>query len=152
MRLHVLTEIAYAGPLASGSLRKVAGAELPLAEQWMREFVRDVGIPPTGSDVGQRVAAGQLFFWVDGDEPRAMASWSRETRSGCAINTVYTPARFRGRGYGTTATAALSEALLAAGRGFCCLYTDLASPTPNSIYAKIGFRPIRDDLEIGFET
>ena len=44
-----------------------------------------------------------------------------------------------------------SETLLRSGRRFCCLYTDRANPTSNSIYAKVGYRPIRDDEEIAFE-
>jgi predicted GNAT family acetyltransferase len=41
--------------------------------------------------------------------------------------------------------------LLRAGRRFCCLYADLENPTANAIYAKIGFRKIRDDAEIAFD-
>ena len=80
-----------------------------------------------------------------------MVASARETRSGCCINTVSTPPRFRRCGYATAAVATLTDALLQAGRRFCCLYTDLANPTSNSIYAKIGYRPIRDDAEIAFE-
>jgi len=150
MRLHELTKISFSGPFVPGELRQATSAELPLARAWMDAFVRDVGIPSTGADMTQRIADGQVFFFVDGEEPRTMVSWSRQTRAGCAINTVYTPPQFRGRGYATTAVAKLSETLFAAGRRFCCLYTDLAKPAPNAIYAKIGFRPLRDDTEIEF--
>ena len=34
--------------------------------------------------------------------------------------------------------------LLEEGRSFCLLYTDLANPTSNAIYARIGYRGIRD--------
>jgi len=44
----------------------------------------------------------------------------------------------------------LIPGVLKGGRRFCCLYTDVANPTSNSIYAKIGYRPIRDDVEIDF--
>ena len=67
---------------------------MPLALEWMDEFVRDVGVPPMAPDLtGQRIARGQLYFWGDGENPRAMVAWGRETPSGCAINTVYTPQR-----------------------------------------------------------
>jgi predicted GNAT family acetyltransferase len=79
-----------------------------------------------------------------------MVASQRETRSGCAVNMVYTPPQFRRSGYATAAVATLSDALLKGGRRFCCLYTDVANPTSNSIYAKIGYRPIRDDVEIDF--
>jgi len=42
--------------------------------------------------------------------------------------------------------AALSELLLGRGFEFCVLYTDLANPTSNAIYARIGYRPVRDFL------
>jgi predicted GNAT family acetyltransferase len=80
-----------------------------------------------------------------------MAATTRDSGTGCAINTVYTPPRFRRSGYATAVVAALSGRLLEAGRRFCCLYTDTANPTSNSVYAKIGYRPIRDDVQIAFE-
>jgi predicted GNAT family acetyltransferase len=152
MRLHELTSVSFAGPLAAGTLRKAVDADLPRAREWMDGFVRDAGIHRSEPDWAQKlVERGQLFFWLDGGSPRAMVAWARETRSGCSINAVYTPAPYRGRGYATAAVATLSDTLLKAGRRFCCLYTDVANPTSNSIYAKIGYRPIRDDVEIAFE-
>jgi GNAT superfamily N-acetyltransferase len=151
MRLHELTSVSFPTPLPSGSLRKATEADLPLAREWVDAFQRDVGLTVAVPDMAQRtIGGGRLFFWVDAGRECAMVAFSRETRSGCAINMVYTPPQFRRSGYATAATATLSEALLKGGRRFCCLYTDLANPTSNSIYAKIGYRPIRDDVEIDF--
>jgi hypothetical protein len=151
MRIHELTRVSFAGQLAPGSLRKATEADLPLAREWVDAFVRDVGLAVAVPDMAQRlVARGLLFFWMDAGRESAMASSSRETRFGCAINMVYTPPQFRRSGYATAAVATLSDTLLKGGRRFCCLYTDLANPTSNSIYAKIGYRPIRDDVEIDF--
>ena len=153
MRLHELTRMSFAGPWPPGVLRKATDADLPLALEWTDEFVRDAGVPPMAANLTeQRIARGQLYFWVDGEHARAMVAWGRETPAGCAINTVYTPAAFRRRGYATAAVATLTQTLLEAGRRFCCLYTDLANPTSNSIYAKIGYRPIRGDVEIAFDA
>ncbi len=152
LRLHELTRVSFLSPLPPGSLRKAADADLPLAREWMDEYVRDTGIAPLAPDVTEQlVARDHLFFWLDGGSPRSMVATTRETRSVSAINTVYTPQQFRRRGYATAAVATLSQTLLTAGRRCCCLYTDLANPTSNSIYAKIGYRPIRDDMEIAFE-
>ena len=152
MRIHELTRVSFAGPLAPGSLRKATETDLPLAREWVDAFVRDVGLAVAVPDMAQRlVARGLLFFWIDAGRECAMVSSSRETRSGCAINMVYTPPQLRRAGYATAAVATLSDTLLKGGRRFCCLYTDLANPTSNSIYAKIGYRPIRDDVEIDFE-
>jgi len=38
----------------------------------------------------------------------------------------------------------LSQQLLGAGWEFCALFTDLANPTSNSIYQRIGYRPVAD--------
>lgn len=152
MRLHELTKVSFAGDMPPGSLRKATQADLPLAREWVDDYVRDVGLRFAVPEMAQRlIGREQMFFWVDAGSPRSMVASTRETRSGCSINTVYTPPGFRRSGYATAAVATLSDALLKSGRRFCCLYADLANPTSNSIYAKIGYRPIRDDAEIAFQ-
>ena len=65
--------------------------------------------------------------------------------STCArINLVYTLPAFRARGYATAAVAALTRRLLAGGSRYCCLYTDLANRTSNSVYRRIGYLPVCD--------
>jgi RimJ/RimL family protein N-acetyltransferase len=152
-KLHELTKVSLAGRAPPGSLRKATETDVALARDWVEAYVRDTGIDVPVEGLAQRlIERDQLFLWIDGGEPRAMAATTRPTRSGCSINTVYTPPRHRRRGYATAAVAALSDALLKGGRRFCCLYTDAANPTSNSIYAKIGYRPIRDDAELAFEA
>jgi len=46
--------------------------------------------------------------------------------------------------------AALSEMLLDRGYQFCFLYTDLANPTSNRIYQRIGYEPVCDVIEYRF--
>jgi hypothetical protein len=46
----------------------------------------------------------------------------------------------------------LSERLLEQGRDFCVLYTDLANPTSNSIYTRIGYRPVADSMMMALTT
>ena len=48
------------------------------------------------------------------------------------------------RAPGLALTAALTQQLLDGGRRFCFLFTDLANPTSNSIYQRIGYRPVSD--------
>jgi predicted GNAT family acetyltransferase len=40
--------------------------------------------------------------------------------------------------------AELTRRLIAGGRQFCFLFTDLANPTSNSIYQRVGYRPVTD--------
>ena len=63
---------------------------------------------------------------------------------------MYTPPEARGRGYASALVAELTAALLASGRSFCCLFTDLANPTSNRIYERIGYRPVTDVDEYRF--
>ena len=70
---------------------------------------------------------------------------------GIVVSLVYTPPAQRNRGYASAAVAALSQQLLDAGWEFCSLFTDLANPTSNSIYQKVGYRPIADVVDIDFE-
>ena len=48
--------------------------------------------------------------------------------------------------------ASLSEWLLHHGRRFCFLYTDLANPTANDIYRRIGYESVCDSADIRFEA
>jgi predicted GNAT family acetyltransferase len=59
------------------------------------------------------------------------------------IGPVYTPPEARGRGYGSAVTAHLTQHIRAGGAD-ACLFTDLANPTSNKIYAAIGYRPVAD--------
>jgi GNAT superfamily N-acetyltransferase len=151
LRLHALQRVELSADLAPGALRKATEADVALARDWIDAYVRDAGLDPAAPDAAERmIGHGKLYLWIDGGKARSMAAVSRETGSGCSINGVYTPPHERRRGYATAAVAALSEALLNAGQRFCCLYTDLANPTSNSIYAKIGYRPIRNDAQMTF--
>jgi predicted GNAT family acetyltransferase len=66
------------------------------------------------------------------------------------IGPVYTPREHRGRGYGSAVTAAASGLVLDRGMRFCFLYTDLANPTSNGIYMRIGYEPVCDSRELAF--
>jgi uncharacterized protein len=67
-----------------------------------------------------------------------------------SISLVYTPPPYRGRGYASNCVAALSQHLLDEGWKKCSLVTDLANPVSNSIYQKIGYRPVCDFTEYLF--
>ena len=79
-----------------------------------------------------------------------MAGQGPHSSHGITVNLVYTPPELRGRGYASACVAALSQQLLDAGWEFCTLYTDLANPTSNSIYQRIGYRPVCDSNEYHF--
>ena len=73
------------------------------------------------------------------------------TPNGLRVGPVYTPPELRGRGFATAVTAEVTARALAAGRRFCFLFTDLANPTSNAIYQRIGYRPVCDVDQWAFD-
>ena len=72
------------------------------------------------------------------------------TPNGIRIGPVYTPPELRGRGYASALTAQVSQLQLDRGKRFCFLYTDLANPTSNAIYRRIGYERVCDSRELAF--
>ena len=145
-RLHRLDRV-LATPAAGGGMRRALAQDLPLARTWVHRFAVDCRLPEAlDLEVPERVPAideGRLFLWED-PEPVSMAAWTRPTPNGISISHGYTPDDRRGNGYASSLVAALSQRMLDEGRAFCCLVTDLANPTSNKIYARIGYRPVGD--------
>jgi predicted GNAT family acetyltransferase len=67
------------------------------------------------------------------------------------VGPVYTPPAQRGRGSAAGATAAVSQAALDAGAREVVLYTDLANPTSNALYERLGYAPVEDRVVLSFE-
>jgi RimJ/RimL family protein N-acetyltransferase len=134
-----------------GRLRAYEPSDRELACRWMDAFTAEA-LPesaphPQSSeefvDHRDEDPEGGLVLWEDG-EVVSLAGYGGPTPNGIRIGPVYTPPERRGRGYGSAVTAALTQQLLDGGRRFCFLFTDLANPTSNSIYQRIGYRPVTD--------
>ena len=67
------------------------------------------------------------------------------------IGPVYTPPEHRRRGYAAAVTAAAARWAQDRGARHVLLYTDLANPTTNRLYPRLGFRPRYDAVELRFE-
>ena len=137
-----------------GALRVATETVFDLVAQWMFAFTQDARLDGTVESTREmtslRIDDRDMFLW-DVGRPVSMAAKSRRTTHGTAIGPVYTPPEFRRRGYAGALVAALSQQLLDAGWEFCALFTDLANPTSNSVYQKIGYRPVCDFDEYVFE-
>jgi uncharacterized protein len=138
-----------------GRLRPALAEDLALLADWVYNFNVDAGLPLLDSVEAwglaeRRVDAGDVFIWEDEGRQVSMAAKSRPTSHGITVSLVYTPPELRNRGYASACVAALSQQLLDAGWEFCTLYTDLANPTSNSIYQRIGYRPVCDSNEYHF--
>jgi predicted GNAT family acetyltransferase len=93
---------------------------------------------------------GRFFLLLENDKVVSMAKKAGKTPNGNLVNFVYTPPALRRRGYATECVANLSKHILEEGNQFCFLFTDLANPISNSIYQKIGYKPIIDVDEYSF--
>lgn len=136
-------------PPSRGSLRQATPADLELSVDWSRGFARDVGslFAASRETLAAWIERGHLFLWEDRG-PVATAVAHGRTPSGVRIGYVYTPPEHRRRGYASALVAALSQRMLDGGARFCVLYTDLANPTSNAIYQRIGYRPIEDVRDV----
>jgi predicted GNAT family acetyltransferase len=67
------------------------------------------------------------------------------------IRYVFTPPALRGRGFAGAATAAACLAARRDGASEVVLFTDLANPTSNGLYQRLGFRPVHDRTVVTFE-
>jgi predicted GNAT family acetyltransferase len=141
-RLDRVNEVAF----SPGKLVCATGEHLDLVADWMLAFseVTLERMDRAGARERAKEAneAARVYLWQD-RVPVSMAWKARPTRNGIVVSGVYTPPASRRRGYATSCVASLSRLLLDGGFRFCSLYTDLANPTSNSIYQKIGYRPVR---------
>lgn len=151
-RVYELRQVVHPA-YSPGHLRLACAADLNLLAAWIDTFHDEVFAgrqTVRAYEVAERMLQRQdLYLWDDG-RPVSMANRTRPTRHGITVGLVYTPPELRGRGYATSCVAALSQRLLDEGRQFCTLFADLANPTSNAIYQRIGYRPICDFDEYVF--
>jgi hypothetical protein len=125
--------------------------DFELVQQWNAAFCREAGVPTAATPERLRglVQAGEMFLWKI-PQPVSMAVAVQPTPNGIRVSGVYTPPGHRRKGYATALVAALSQRLLDSGRKFCFLFADLANPTSNGIYERIGYEPVCDFQEYDF--
>jgi predicted GNAT family acetyltransferase len=141
----------------SGKARLVNAGDVPLLATWLEGFYLEA-LPwelPNKEKMLEgakdRVKQSMTYFWEVDGVPVCMAALSRPSEHGISVNAVYTPAKFRNKGYASALVAAVSAEGLSRGKTFCVLYTDLNNPTSNSIYQKVGYRPVSDSKNYIFE-
>ncbi|MGY3679090.1 GNAT family N-acetyltransferase [Streptomyces sp. TE33382] len=152
-RLYRLGELVPPSPAPPGRPRAAVAPDRELLVAWHLAFAEQVGQPGTHAErlVDERTADGGLTLWEDGGVPVSMACVSPETAGAVRVAPVYTPPEHRGRGYAAAVTAEVSRAARAAGAAEVLLFTDLANPTSNGVYLRIGYEPVSDRLLISAE-
>jgi predicted GNAT family acetyltransferase len=149
-------------PPAPGAARPAVREDRSLILEWLEAFTAEAlpGETFDGERTGRgvdraldpEVAAAGIWVWEDGAEPTALAAFGSPTPGGSRLGPVYTPPGRRRRGYATCLVAAVSAWLLGRGRRRCFLYTDLANPTSNAIYRRIGYEQVAESAEYEFSA
>ncbi len=153
-RIYRLTEVRPVHGVR-GRPRSATAEDRGLLLDWVHAFAdesfEDVDAHAAERQVEARLErrTGGFSLWED-EEPVSLVGWGGETPNGVRIGPVYTPPEKRRRGYASALTAWVSAELLAAGRRFCFLYTDLENPTSNRIYSEIGYEPVCDSVDYAF--
>ncbi|MBA7651163.1 hypothetical protein ES703_58978 [subsurface metagenome] len=127
--------------------------------KWAEEMIKEALADTTEEDIERMTNnlknefeenKSKMFLLFDNNEPVSMVREAGRTPNGNFVNLVYTPPSLRRKGYATECVAKLSKQLLEEGNKYCFLFTDLSNPTSNSIYQKIGYRPVIDENHYKF--
>jgi predicted GNAT family acetyltransferase len=133
-----------------GVMRDYRADDRDLTVRWLDAFVRealpDEALDDPSEDLLRRRLSdpdGGVRLWdVDG-APVSLASFGQRTPNGIRVGPVYTPPGLRGNGYASGLVGRMTAELLGLHR-FCFLFTDLANPTANNIYQRIGYEAVSD--------
>lgn len=133
-------------PAPGGRLRLATEADLPVLLEWWRAFSIETGAEgegPAEQAVARNLHSQRLFVWED-DGPRSMCGATPAIAGVSRIGAVYTPSQSRRRGYAAAAVASLCQRLRRQDGARPILYTQLANPTSNRIYRRLGFRAVAE--------
>jgi RimJ/RimL family protein N-acetyltransferase len=152
-RLFRLDELTPPTP-PPGRARVAGPADRDLLIKWVEAFHRDIDEEQGDIDklVDDKLSHGGMTLWEVDGTPVSMAGLSRPEAGMVRVMAVYTPPELRGRGYGGAVTTAVSRAALDAGADDVVLFTDLANPTSNALYQRLGYRPVEDRSLVEFAS
>jgi len=150
-----LTEVQHPTPVA-GRMRLATEANLELVVRWLEAFMQEAlhGDDPSSARAvaNIKIQNRDVYLWELPDgEIVSMAAKTRPVLKVISIGPVYTPPEQRRKGYAANCVATLSQHLLDSGWQACSLFADLANPTSNSIYQKMGYRPLAEYHNYTFE-
>ncbi|MEV6106621.1 GNAT family N-acetyltransferase [Streptomyces sp. NPDC051940] len=152
-RLYRLEGLIPPDPPAPGRARPAAEDDRALLVDWIDAFGEEARAVLGNADriADTFIGDGFALLWEDGGRPVSLVGWRESVDGMNRIGPVYTPPGSRGRGYAAAATAAASRAVLDSGVEELLLFTDLANPTSNSLYQRLGYRPLEDALVLRFD-
>lgn len=137
-----------------GKPRPARPDDRPLIIRWAGEFHDEIGerAADLAAIADDRLAYDGVTLWEDEGEPVSMATRSRPSSAMIRVQLVYTPPELRRHGYAAGATFAATRTALATGVRDVVLNTDLANPTANRLYSRLGYQPVEDRTVVEFSS
>ena len=153
--LYELGTLRYPEPPPAGRGRTAGEVDVELAVRWYTAFQDETPTPSTDVRplVRERLDDRRLWLW-EGDTgvPVSLAARTPAVAGVARIAPVYTPPEHRRHGYATAVTAACTADALAGEAERVVLFTDLADPSANAMYQRIGFRPVGGRRVVRFDN
>ena len=153
LRLHRLDALVPPDPMPPGEAVVAGGKHRDLVVGWYEAFAAEIEESPgdVRPQVDDGLSYGGVTLWLVDGEPVSLAGRTRTVAGMARVAPVYTPSERRGRGYGAAATAAVTRTALDDGVRDLLLYTDLANPTSNRLYARLGYKSVEDTVSLTFD-
>jgi RimJ/RimL family protein N-acetyltransferase len=153
-RLFRLERLVPPEPMPAGSARLATLDDLDLVMDWLHAFRAEVepgGGAPTRQMQQRRIELQLYWLWLDpAGDPVSIAGRNVTIAGVSRVGPVYTPPERRKHGYAAGVTAACSQHALDTGAEQVVLFTDLANPTSNGVYQRLGYRPLDDRLVLRY--
>jgi predicted GNAT family acetyltransferase len=140
----------------AGAPRDANADDRDLLVEWVQRFFEDA-FGQLQNDGGEAFVesanrVGHRFvLWESEGTPVSLAMLRVPAAGVSRIGPVFTPRDKRGHGYGSAVTAAAAQLAHRSGTPDVVLFADLANPTSNAIYQRIGFEAVDDSVRIDFE-
>ncbi|HET6731893.1 GNAT family N-acetyltransferase [Mycobacterium sp.] len=142
----------------AGLARTAHDGDRRLLVDWVERFFVETFSHQRNDAAGERFIdaaadkGDQFILWSVDATPVSMAMLRAPAAGVSRIGPVFTPSTHRGHGYGSAVTAAAAALALRRGVTDVVLFADLANPTSNAIYQRIGFEAVGDSVRIDFVT
>lgn len=134
----------------AGSIRLGGAGDFDLVSDWGKKYDAE---KPANVNIEtfllRKLGDGLLYFLID-DEPKALLTLSGTNCAGTRISSVYTPIHHRARGYASALVREICARLIAGGKSYITLNTELGDPAER-IYKKLGFIQIGQRVSIVFD-
>ena len=137
-KIYRLDQVIPIDTISTGKLRIGNDDDIGLVREWGQAYGDEkVSLLEVADFMARKLSDRDLFIWHD-ERPRTIVTLSGRSKSGVRISAVFTPLKYRGRGYASAAVASLSNSLLRDGYEFVTLTAEIGDPAER-VYKQLGY-------------